>query len=302
MNISALNHFGLIRVSGTDALTFLQGQFGNDVNALQDHNQQLNCYSNPKGRLLAIFRLFRFENSYYLRMPREIIDATLQRLKMFVLMSKVVLEDASEAFIGLGLSGNGATATVAEQLGAAPTVNGTLANAKMIALCINDSPARYELYIKSAIEHSLTPNASSDHWRYQDILAGLPSIYTASCEVFVAQMVNLQLIHGLSFKKGCYPGQEIVARMHYLGKLKRRMYLVTIHGETPPPINSPIYQQDQTVRVGEVVDACQIEEQAMRALVVLKIDQAENNDLIMVDSNDAVLQIDTLPYSFNPDD
>lgn len=301
-----LEHYGLIRGSGEQASAFLQGQFGNDLAKVDAHHHQLNCYSNPKGRLLAIFRVFMQTEHYYLRMSKDIIEATLSRLKMFVLMSKVTLDDVSDSMCGLGVGGEGAARLIAKVLGEAPSEVDTLSTLDGVSvLRIPGIEERFEIYAEreriASIEASLAGQCqviNEGAWMLGEIMAGIPTIFTQTREAFIAQMTNLQLIDGLSFKKGCYPGQEIVARMHYLGKLKRRMYLADIHTVTPPPPGVDIFSGDSASLVGKIVDARTLQGQPTYALCVLNIASAETDNLHLETPNGPLLRLKPLPYAF----
>ena len=306
--ICRLSETGLIRVTGEDAAAFLQGQFGNDLTKVDVDHHQLNCYSNPKGRLLSIFRAFTDGEQYYLSMPEEIIAPTLSRLKMFVLMAKVQLEDVSDSCAGLGVSGAASRALLSEQLGSLPENQGEAVQLDGVSILrVPGIELRYELYGKSEPMNALyqqlcqhIPPANADDWALGNIQSGIPTIYTATREEFVAQMVNLQLIDGLSFKKGCFPGQEIVARMHYLGKLKRRMYLATIAGEAPPAPGTDVFSTDATA--GKIVDARKVSEYPTHALMVLNIASAEAGELRVGSNDGPLIELLPLPYSFESTD
>ena len=305
--ISALDNCGIIRVSGSDAANFLQGQFGNDLTLINNQRNQLNCYSNPKGRLLTIFRVFMRGDDYYLRMPLELVASTLNRLKMFVLMAKVNIEDVSQTTTSWGVAGAEAKQFIADVFGHPPeNVNDSISTDSTSVLRIPGVLPRFEIHTDSdqaeAVFGQLQQHfqiSSEDTWAHDDILAGIPTIYQATHEEFVAQMTNLQLIDGLSFKKGCYPGQEIVARMHYLGKLKRRMFLARIEGNTVPAPGTDVFAGDKNA--GKVADARMPDSQPARALLVLNIASAENGNLHLATPDGPTLTIEQLPYPFEAD-
>ncbi len=304
--ITQLDHYGIIRASGEDGFSFLQGQFGNDLARVDAQHHQLSCYSNPKGRLLAIFRVFRRDEHYYLRLPNEILTPTLDRLRMFVLMARVELEDVSDSQAGIGISGDIAASVVAEVTGAAPEQTGSAISADGISvLRVPGIEDRFEIYatrgtiqsIWTKLETRCEP-AGEDQWMHGDLLAGIPTIFDSTREEFVAQMTNLQLVDGLSFKKGCYPGQEIVARTHYLGKLKRRMYLASIDPAKVPLAGDPVFSREGCSPIGKVVDARAIAGQSSHALLVLGIAAAETGDLHLGGRDGPAVTLEALPYEF----
>ncbi len=241
--LTDLSHLGLIGVGGEDAATFLQGQLTCDVRQVNETCATLGAYLNPKGRALAVFRLSRQSSAYYLSLPRELLDPVLKRLRMFVLRAKVVLEDASDTFLRVGVSGPNAGARLAARLGAIPPeVGGVTQVNGLSVLCIHGIQPRFEILsaeiepmkaLWAELSESMIPVGASP-WDLLDILAGVPAVRPETVAAFVPQMLNLQALGGISFTKGCYTGQEIVARTHYLGKLKRRMYRAHVDSDTPP--------------------------------------------------------------------
>ncbi|MEM7207215.1 MAG: folate-binding protein [Pseudomonadota bacterium] len=301
---SYLDQYGLIKATGADAPTFLQAQFGNDVRNVTDENHQLNCYSTPKGRLLAIFRIFKFDDAYFLRMPQEIVEPTLQRLRMFVLMAKVELENISDQWNGIGVSGPEAGSSLAAAgFANLPTEAGLAAsNGNSIVLRVPGVNERYEIFSDRASVDALAAQLDghierhdSDRWMYDEILAGIPSIYEGTREEFIPQMANLEILDGLSFKKGCYPGQEIVARMHYLGKLKRRMYRFDLGTAEPPQPGSDVIDSDSGKSVGTIVDARKIDGVSTIALAVMQIASVEQNADKLTSADGSSMQLADLP-------
>ncbi len=302
-----LCHMGLISAQGEDAEKFLQGQFSNDVRQVSDSHSQLSAYCSPKGRMLAGFRIFRRGDIYYLSMPRERVEATLKRLRMFVLMSRVTLEDASETFVHIGVSGPDAVKEVQQAVGIPPQAQNEVTTHGQVSIIHLPGPhPRFELYgplddmkkVWSTLNVRCAP-VGAGPWELLDILAGIPSVYEATVEAFVPQMTNLQLIGGVSFKKGCYTGQEVVARMQYLGKLKRRMYLARVHADTPPrpgdELASP--QSESGQGAGRIVNSQEHPDGGYAVLAVIIIECAENGDVFLGDVDGPKLEIQPLPYA-----
>ncbi len=304
-----LSDLGLIRASGDESEYFLQGQLTNDITEVTSERSQLSGYCTPKGRLLATMRVISHGGDFLLLMPRERLTPVLQRLSMFVLMSKVTLSDASDELQTIGLYGDCATAL---PTGDTPTVaDDSVAadNGVTIVRIAADAPRFLLIGSAGAItqrrQHltETTTPATDQQWRLLDIRAGLPSVFDATIEAFVPQMVNMHLVNGVSFSKGCYTGQEIVARMHYLGKLKRRMYHVAIEGECPASgaeLYSPQSQSGQGS--GKIVMSATSEEGVCEALAVIEVANAETGEVRLDDENGAKLEILELPYSFEKSD
>lgn len=302
-----LTHYGLIQVSGEDAENFLQNQFCNDVRLVSDLQSQLNAYCNPKGRALAFFRLFKRDNQFYLRLPQEILEPTLKRLRMFVLMSKVKLEDASNGLMRIGLAGPQAGQLLRNALNILPAEVDAVSHVQGVTVIrVPGEPARFEIYgnlqdIKTLWEKLGTETTPVGHgsWELLEIHAGIPEILPETVEAFVPQMINLQAIHALSFKKGCYPGQEIVARMHYLGKLKRRMFLAHVETDTPPHPGESLFaaESGSGQGVGKVVRAQTAPDGGTDLLAVIEISSAEERTLHLKNEAGPLMNLVNLPYS-----
>jgi folate-binding protein YgfZ len=302
--LADLSELGLLRVSGADARTFLQGQVTNDVRQVSAEHSQLNSLCSPKGRMLANFRVFEREGDLYLQLPRTGLEAVRKRLQMFVLRSQVTLEDVSDQLVRIGIAGGCAEQLLPEVPAAAS--GATCHPPPLTIIRLPGDRPRFELigpadaviafWEQSA---SLARPAGPDFWALMDIRAGLPTVYPETTEAFVPQMVNLQLIDGVSFTKGCYTGQEVVARMQYLGKLKRRMYLARVDSaEAPRPgdaLYSPISESGQGA--GRVVDARPSPDGGHELLAVIEIAGAEHGGLRLGDPEGPQLTLQPLPYA-----
>lgn len=306
-----LSHLGVIAVHGADAESFLQSQLGNDVGQVDGSTSQLSSYSTPKGRMLGLMRLFRQGDTWYLRLPRDTLEAVIQRLRMFVMRADVTLEDVSDNFVAVGVSGEQAAEELAAVTGPVPGAVDEVTHAADITLLrVPGIQPRYEVYISSQgaaqrVWDSLNVHGApvgESTWRLLEIYAGLPTIFAATSELFVAQMANLQLLNGVSFKKGCYPGQEIVARMQYLGTLKRRMYLGVIDTDQAINPGDSLFGSDNSEQaVGRIVDAQLHPDNGQVALAVLQIKSAESGDLHLGSADGPVMVLQPLPYEFEGD-
>jgi tRNA-modifying protein YgfZ len=253
-----LSSSGLIAISGADSQTFLQGQVTNDIKLLAQ-GAQFNGYCTPKGRMLALFFTVMINDVIYLQCPRDLIPDLVKRLRMYVLRSKVLVEDASERMLALGMASDTLAATItalpATPYQQAQTENGTLirladAGAQQRALCIVASEQAAATW--QSLSATFTP-ASSAQWEALEIQGGIPQVYAATKEQFVPQMVNLDALNGINFKKGCYTGQEIVARTHYLGKVKRRTMLAQLSAGTQMPQAGDSLHDAQQQEAGQLV-------------------------------------------------
>jgi folate-binding protein YgfZ len=303
-----LGYYGVIAVHGTDAGRFLQAQFSNDIGGLDSGHSQLNAYCTPKGRMLGLMRVFRQGDSYYLRLPADTLEAVIQRLRMYVLRADVTLEDASESFLRIGISGEDAPGELPALTGLVPGEDNSVSrNGDLTILRVPGIYPRFEAYAASLKSAQALWDGLNVHgapvgepvWRLLEILAGIPGIFASTAELFVPQMANLQLLEGVNFRKGCYPGQEIVARMQYLGTLKRRMYLGRIDTAQPPhPGDSLFSATDGEQPVGRIVDAQPHPDGDIAALAVLQIASAEAGDVYLGAPNGPVFSLRDLPYDF----
>ncbi len=307
--VPLLNH-GIIKVCGTDAVNFMQSQFSNDITTVNASTAQLSGYCNPKGRLLASFTIFQNKDDFFLLLDRALITATMNRLSMFVLRSDVTLTDISDEFTLIGINGsNSNLALESLQLQSSADSYSVQHHDEITVIRMPGDTPRYiivspvatsgQYWEKLAAKAEAMPPA---FWTLLTIQAGQPEITSNTVDAFVPQMVNLHVTNGVSFKKGCYPGQEIVARTQYLGKLKRRMYRVEFSCEQPIFPGTDVYQStsDDNQSVGKVLLASFRTENTIEALVVLQIAQAEENaaNLHIGDKTGPKLTFLELPYSF----
>lgn len=276
--VADISHLGLIQVSGPDALTFLQGQLTQDVAKITGERAAYAGFCSPKGRLLAHFLVWNSGESYFLQLPRPLLEAIQKRLKMYVLRSKVTLADISQETIRFGLAGADAANIIAARFGRAPAqpmdvvsiTAGTvvaLPNRRFQIIVANDAVDLWQKLAQAARA------VGAPAWRWLQIQAGSPEIYAATQEQFVPQMVNDDLLGAVSFQKGCYTGQEIVARLHYLGKAKRRMLDAHVDIQEAPQPGDPIYgDQLQGQAIGTVVDAAPAPQGGFDLLASIPVD------------------------------
>ena len=211
-----LAELGVVCVRGPDAVSFLQGQLSNDVTRLAQGTALLAGYHNPQGRVIALVRLCHTAaDEILLVLPRELAGTVLERLRRFVLRAKVSLADDSQRWQVQGLVTPADTDTRARASAAAG-----------IAIPIASDPARSLVLVPREAAVAASATATDEEritWKLLDIAAGLPQVYARTSEAFVAQMLNLDALGGIDFAKGCYTGQEVIARAHYRGRVKRRM-------------------------------------------------------------------------------
>lgn len=223
----SLESLRALAVAGPDARGFLQSQLSADLDEVSATSGQFSAWHDPKGRVLAIFRVLPWRESFLLVMNSRLVETVRQRLGLFVLRSRVTLEPGPPVF---GLAGLGTDAALAAQ-GLAP-------GDELLAAAWNATASTLRVPAGWLIVGDLGAGANaaaSVAWDYAEVAAGIPEIYPETSGQFVAQMLNLDQIGAVSFTKGCYPGQEIVARAHHLGRVKRRARLFRARGGPPAP-------------------------------------------------------------------
>ncbi len=245
--ICPLADLGLIRASGEDAVTFLNNLLCSDVKTLPSDEARRSGICSAKGRLLASLLMWHGEGGIQIAVSAELLPAILKKLSMYVLRAKVRLTDESQQIVLLGLSGPKAAAALAA-LGvglSTPMTMTAAGDCRVISLggdrhLLAVSIAEAESVWLQLASHARPAGLAA--WQWLEIVAGIPCVTAATQEQFVPQMVNFELIGGVSFNKGCYPGQEIVARTQYLGKIKRRMYRARIEGTGTLPLSgAPLF-------------------------------------------------------------
>jgi folate-binding protein YgfZ len=300
-----LSQLAVLAFAGDDTGTFLQNQFTNDVRGLHPDTAQMNGFCSAKGRLLGNFLMWRSAGDYCLQLSGDIKDAVLKRLNMFILRSRVKGRDASEETVRLVVAGPDAEAAVRDATGLMPAeVMGVSSNAQ--GLVVRLAPDKFVLSLAPdhapAVWDALKANArpvGTATWDWLRLTHGIPMIVAATVDQFVPQMVNFDLINSVSFQKGCYPGQEIVARTHYLGRLKRRMYLVHLDGDTAPAAGDNLYTADMGDQAsGMVVNAAPAPGGGFDLLAVAQIESVNNGQALHWKSVEGpVLTVKPLPYS-----
>ena len=296
-----LTHEGVIAVDGPDAERFLQGQLTCDVTRLAQQQTTLGARCNPKGRMQSSFRLQRSETGFLLSMARELIAPQLADLSKYAAFFKATLSDQSDQWTRLGLWGEASEQALAATNLDLPTEANTLSvQAQARVLRLPDGACEVWLLADHAltVTDQLLQHAGADscnNWLLRQIQGGIGQVTGPTLELFIPQMLNLQQLGGVSFKKGCYTGQEIVARMQYLGKVKRRMYRLLMAGDAVPEPGTAIINRDNGKAVGEIVIAAK-GRKLVEMLAVLQKDAAQLATLSAGDSQGPLVTLADLPY------
>ncbi len=279
---------GLIRASGEDAAPFLHNLLTNDITHLPADGARHAALCTAKGRMIASFLIWREGPDYLLLLSADILPAILKKLSMYVLRSKVKLTDISSERSLFGAIG--ANIDPAEPMTTAAFAGGTAIRLDA-SRCVLALPA-------GAVPQGIPPGARLEDWHLAEIRAGMPRIVAATQEAFTPQMVNYELaaVGGVSFQKGCYPGQEIVARTQYLGKVKRRMYRVKLDGAFPP--GTDVFTPEAgDQHCGAVVLCAPSPEGGHEALLVVQSSGMEANAVHVGKPDGPLAQPLPLPYA-----
>lgn len=299
-----LSHEGVLAVRGSDAAKFLQGQLTCNLNYLSDTQASLGARCTQKGRMQSSFRILLQGDGVLLAMATELLEPQLADLKKYAVFSKSKLTDESAAWARFGVSdADQVLAGLGLQLPA--ETDSVVRSDDLIAIRV--SPGRAELWAPAAQAQTLHSQLAAqlnegelNQWLLGQIRAGIGQVMPQTRELFIPQMLNLQAVGGVSFKKGCYTGQEIVARMQYLGKLKRRLYRLRLNaGELPEP-GTPLVSPNHNSAIGEVVLAARAD-QAIELLAVLQAEAAESGDVHVGTLEGPGLQLLDLPYQLDRD-
>lgn len=302
--ICDLSHTVLVQAGGEDSEDFLQNQLTNDVASLDEGRATLAGYCSPKGRLICIFRIWRGDDGFVLQLPLDLQQACIERLRKYVLRAKVRFVTDPER-VAFGVCGKTVAKALETVVGKPPARDNDLArNGELTIVRLpGDGRPRYQVAgpvdACSAAWRRLTQHATivgSWTWARVDILAGIPNITATTSELFIPQMVNLDRLQAVNFQKGCYPGQEIVARMHYLGNLKQRMGRFRAAGDARPQPGDRVYSQGGGSATGTVVDAQPGAGSDWDLLAVVRIDDLDQPNLHLNGANGSKLFRQSLPY------
>ncbi len=297
--VAQLSHLGVIQVEGDDAAKFIHGQLSQDFSLLDLHSARLAAFCSPKGRMLASFIGFKRPSGEILLVcSKDLLPATLKRLSMFVLRAKARLSDASDAFTLYGLAGsaikniatNGQSTWAKADFDACTSVN----------LYPADGVAR-QLWVAPSDQSGPTGAAMPlERWQWGEVRSAVATLSAPVVEAFVPQMLNYESVGGVNFKKGCYPGQEVVARSQFRGTLKRRAFLV--HADAAMGTGMEIYAAtDSEQPVATVVQAAPAPGGGFDAIISAQLSAVESGSLHLRSSDGPAVQLQALPYALRDD-
>jgi len=300
-----LSHIGMISANGSDAEAFLQGQLSNDLQLISDTQAQLSSYSSPKGRAITTLQLALRQGTYYLSLSSDILEPILKRLRMFVMRSQVSLEDATDSLVHFGYSDPQGEERLGAAIGTIPMKPMDVVQSGNLTIIRQAAPVpRFEILGElddaRKLWTQLGVNAAGvgrGAWDYYDVEAGIPHVTADSTEAWVPQMMNLHLTDSISFSKGCFPGQEVVARLKYLGKNKRQTYRLGINSVELPAVGT-VVNNSNDAEAGKVLNAALNPDGKVEVLAVMKTTEV-NGELTV---NGQAVQLLELPYAMEADD
>jgi hypothetical protein len=292
--VCALTHLGVIRAQGEEAARFLHNQLTQDFVLLCPDQARLAAFCSAKGRMLASFIGLQWTpGDLLLVTPRDLLAPTLKRLSMFVLRAKVKLSDATPDFSLHGLAGDAARRALG-----APADPWTVVGSdtvRQVALYPADGQARALAVVSAGAAEPSGSALALENWHWGEVRSGIAMVTAPVTEAFVPQMLNYESVGGVNFKKGCYPGQEVVARSQFRGTLKRRAYLV--HGEVPMSAGQEVvHAGDPAQPCGTVVQAAAAPAGGWDAIVSMQVSAADGGALMLGTAEGPRLRLDALPY------
>ncbi|MDF2154110.1 tRNA-modifying protein YgfZ [Vibrio sp. CAU 1672] len=300
LSVSLLDNFGMITVVGDDKKSYLQGQLTCDVVSLEQQQSTLGAHCDAKGKVWSTFRLFHHRDGYAMLQAKSAIDVELHEIKKYAVFSKVTIEESNDVILGVaGISADTFVTTLSEESGDVRKINGGTAvkvasNRWLIAVT--------EEAAQALIENHQATLTSRELWTRFDIEAGLPVLPAAAQNEHIPQALNLQVLGGISFTKGCYTGQETVARAKYRGINKRAMYIV--QGTTQEPLGQAQVELERSIgenwrSVGTLLAHYQFSDNQAIGLIVLPNNLEADTRLRIVGQPESNWVIAPLPYSLN---
>lgn len=294
--LANLSHMGLIKVVGEQGRSFIHGQVTTDISSLAANQWRWGAHCDPKGKMLASFRTFAIQDALFMLMPKDVIEVDLPQLQKYAVFSKATLSNASAEWTLLGVAGEQANQFVSEHFGEV-TQELTLVEQGAI---LKDAD-RFILVLQPEVANALVAEHTvfdASAWQALEISAGYPNIAASHASQYVPQMCNLQAVNGISFNKGCYMGQETIARMKYRGGNKRALYILRGHTEQQISLESAleIAMEEGFRRGGQIIEFVQRGNQVLLT-AVLANDTENTAKLRFADDEQSSLHIQALPYS-----
>lgn len=292
--ITPLPGLTLLEITGKDAASFLHGQLTSDLNALISGGHQLSAWCNAKGRVIATFYIYRLKDSYLILLPASLADKFRQRLQMYILRSEVSIHQLEGNHVMIGIHGEGLVKGLVPNSDSASIYDSIYflplpepSTPRLIAA----GPAEKIQALWKRLTASVTA-VDSDYWHLLDIEAVIPWLSESTSERFLPQELNLEQLGGLSYDKGCYPGQEVIARVHYRGKVKQQLLRASVAGDPRPAAGTPLYGEETEQELGTVLHAVPLTAGTYSLLAVANVDYALNKPVHLQKRDGPVLEFD----------
>ena len=301
--LTDLGDQGILGLEGPDTQRFLQGQSTSDTHQLDASTTLPGAICNPKGRMITSYQAIEpAADKLLLVMHRPLVDSTINSVGKYAAFFKTTLSNVSDQYRLLGISGPECEILLEKHFKTVPKEINQLCITEQ-GLLLRLCKEQFLVIVATAEAENLWKDLSSsfqtvgiDYWYLQSIQAGLAQVQAQTCEQFVPQMLNLQATGAVNFKKGCYTGQEIVARMQYLGKLKRRTYRLIVEDSTPPAKGAEIHSSDDNKLVGSVLMSAPANGTSAEILAVLHQD-CEAATTLVIDGKTLDVSVAPLPYA-----
>lgn len=298
--LANLSHLGLIKVVGEQGRSFIHGQVTTDISSLATDQWRWGAHCDPKGKMLASFRTFAIQDALFMLMPKDAIEVDLPQLQKYAVFSKATLSNASAEWTLLGVAGEQASQFVNKHFGDIQQEltliekGAILKDAERFILVLTPDAAA------ALVAQSELSVFDASAWQALEIAAGYPNLAASHASQYVPQMCNLQAVNGISFNKGCYMGQETIARMKYRGGNKRALYILRGHSNLQINLASglEIAMEDSFRRGGQIIEFVQRGNQVLLT-AVLPNDTANDTQLRFADDEQSHLTIQALPYSLD---
>jgi folate-binding protein YgfZ len=267
--ISTLNHIGVLEIKGDDSASFLQSQLTSDINNLADKNWQFSAWCNPQGRIISNFFVYRSDNTYYMLLPIALVEPVRNRLTMYIFRSKVTITNKSNEMSCYGVSRKDMS-SFENRLGL---------NNNFFIIDVSDKLFQRNIIVAVQSNSVETELASSEitaidnnTWQTMDLNAGIPWITENTTETIIPQELELNKLDGLSLNKGCFPGQEIIARLHYRGKVKHGLFIgKAMQSDYIPEEGAKLYAENGKIMCGTILNIVTNEQGHMQLLAVVNL-------------------------------
>ena len=297
-----LLNLGIVKVTGADAASFLQSQLSNDINLINESLSQINSYCNPKGRIISVFRTIKLENEYFLFVQKNLSEKVIKRLAMYKLNANVEINDCTDDYCLMGLilqknSNTFSDISLPQDYETAHTKD------NLTSINISNLSQQFLFFFKRQYIDSFWDKfnkqlslVGTSAWELYNISYGSADVFAETSEHFVPQMLNMDITGGVSFTKGCYPGQEIVARLHYLGEPNKRMYMINITSKkTFTPGTKLHLENNDSESCGEIVCVQPLSSSKSAALAVIRTKDISGK-IIVKSQDNPIITVKDLPY------